>query len=157
MARTKHHGDRDGAKADLRTDGSNETATWLVVDLIVIADSGVGTNRSVEDVPILRPEQIRLIGERQALVVAENAPPLIAELRRCLDGKPGRAHLARQAAARDQVGAARDNLIDAGIRTAAAVAYARQHRLSPADATGGISGGISGDAARPDTGRARSW
>ena len=104
---------------------------------------GVGTNRSVEDVPVLRPEQIRLIPERQALVVAENAPPLIAQLRRCLDGKAGRALLARQAAARDRVGAARTDLVDVGERTAAAVAYAQQHRLhdTTSDSTAADPGG----------------
>ena len=110
---------------------------------------GVGTNRSVEDVPVLRPEQIRLIPERQALVVAENAPPLIARLRRCLDGRAGRALLARQTAARDLVGAAREDLVDVDQRTAAAVAYAQQHRLNPADATDG--------AGQPDTDDRRAW
>lgn len=90
----------------------------------------------------------RLIGERQALVVAENAPPLIAKLRRCLDGPAGRALLARQAAARDQVGAARKDLIDVDDRTAAAVSYAQQHRLHPTHADGG--GGLPNTTGLPD-------
>ncbi len=114
---------------------------------------GVGTNRSVADVPVLRPEQIRLIPERQALVVAENAPPLIAKLRRCLDGRVGRALLARQAAGRDQVGAAREDLLDTGVRTAAALAYAQRHRLTPADTDSGATGG----AGRPDTDDRKAW
>jgi len=44
---------------------------------------GIGTNRSVEDVPVLRPEHIRLIPERQALIVAENAPPSPASTKGC--------------------------------------------------------------------------
>ena len=108
---------------------------------------GTGTNRTTEDVPVLRPEQIRLIPERQALVVAENAPPLIAQLRRCLDGRAGRALLGQQRAARASVGAAGEDLIDVSQRTASAVGYAQQHRLSrtpapgvgldPADSAGG--------------------
>ncbi len=115
---------------------------------------GVGTNRTVEDVPVLRPEQIRLIPERQALVVAENAPPLIAKLRRCLDGRAGRELLTRQAAARDQVGRSRQDLVDPGARTAAAVAYAQQHRLTATDDLAGEHGGL---ASRPDDTRAWSW
>jgi type IV secretory pathway TraG/TraD family ATPase VirD4 len=102
--------------------------------------SGVGTNRTVEDVPVLRPEQIRLIPERQALVVAENAPPLIAQLRRCLDGRAGRALLERQRAARDRVGADRQELADVDARTAVAVAYSQQHQLHPTDSSGHPTG-----------------
>ncbi len=102
--------------------------------------SGIGTNRTVEDVPVLRPEQIRLIPERQALVVAENAPPLIAQLRRCLDGRAGRALLERQRAARDQVGADRQELADVDARTAVAVAYSQQHQLHPSDSSGHPTG-----------------
>ena len=93
--------------------------------------SGLSTNRTVEDVPILRPEQIRLIPERQALVVAENAPPLIARLRRCIDGKAGRALLERQRTARDQIGEVREDQAYLRQRTASAVSYAAQHRLTP--------------------------
>ena len=116
---------------------------------------GVGTNRSVEDVPVLRPEQIRLIPERQALVVAENAPPLIAKLRRCLDGRAGRALLDRQATARDRVGAAREQLVDIDLRTAAAVSYAQQHRLHPTDTDRDTNGGGLPDTT--DDRRAWSW
>ncbi len=89
---------------------------------------------------MLRPEQIRLIPERQALVVAENAPPLIAQLRRCLDGRAGRALLERQRAARDQVGADRQELADVDARTAVAVAYSQQHQLHPSDSSGHPTG-----------------
>ncbi len=95
---------------------------------------GIATNRTVEDVPVLRPEQIRLIPERQALVVAENAPPLIAQLRRCLDGRTGRALAAAQAAARDRVGEARETEVDLGARTADAVAHALARQLHPSSA-----------------------
>ena len=57
---------------------------------------GWGKTTAGEDVPILRPEEIRQLPERQALVVSENARPLIAKLHRCIDGKPGKALLAAQ-------------------------------------------------------------
>ena len=50
-----------------------------------------GRSVSGEDIPILRPEEIRQLPERQALVVAENSKPIIAKLTRCIDGKTGRA------------------------------------------------------------------
>ena len=56
---------------------------------------------------VLRPEEIRLLPPGRALVLAENAPPLIARLTRCLTGRRGAALLAAQAAARDRVVAAR--------------------------------------------------
>jgi len=68
---------------------------------------GVGTSRGMEDIPILRPEHIRLLPERHALVVAENAPPILARLRRCIDGRTGRALLEDQRHARARVGATR--------------------------------------------------
>jgi len=103
---------------------------------------GIGTNRSVEDVPVLRPEHIRLIPERQALVVAENAPPILAKLRRCVDGRDGKALLERQAAARSQVSLDRDTQVDPAERTAAALAYAHAHDLTAIDlnSPGGDSG-----------------
>jgi type IV secretion system protein VirD4 len=70
---------------------------------------GAGWARSThgEDTPVLRPEEIRLLPPGRALVLAENAPPLIARLTRCLTGRRGAALLAAQAAARDRVVAAR--------------------------------------------------
>ncbi|SFT82498.1 Type IV secretory system Conjugative DNA transfer [Geodermatophilus amargosae] len=68
-----------------------------------------GWSRSThgEDVPVLRPEEIRRLPPGRALVVAEHAPPLIARLDRCLTGRGGAALLAGQAAARSRVAAAR--------------------------------------------------
>jgi type IV secretion system protein VirD4 len=53
--------------------------------------------------PILRPEEIRQLPERHALVVAENTRPILAKLTRCIDGKPGRQLLDQQKAARAQL------------------------------------------------------
>ena len=92
---------------------------------------GVGTSRSGEDVRVLRPGDIRRIPERHALVVAGNAPPIIAKLRRCLDGKDGDRLKAELVAARAQVNRARAEGADIHERTAAALAYARDHRLAP--------------------------
>lgn len=70
---------------------------------------GAGWSRSThgEDTPVLRPEELRLLPPGRALVLAENAPPLIARLTRCLTGRRGAALLAAQTAARDRVAAAR--------------------------------------------------
>jgi hypothetical protein len=105
--------------------GSTRVSRQTVSD----GPGGVSTSRAAEDTPILRPEHLRLLPDRQALVVAENAPPVIAHLRRCIDGTTGRALLADQAAARDQVAAARRHLPDLTARTTAAVAYSRAHHL----------------------------
>jgi type IV secretion system protein VirD4 len=63
---------------------------------------GWGSSVHGEDVPILRPEELRQLPERHALVVAENARPFIARLSRCTDGRAGRALLNAQAAARSR-------------------------------------------------------
>jgi type IV secretion system protein VirD4 len=93
---------------------------------------GWGTHVSGEDVAVLRPEQIRLIGERRALVIAENAPPIIARLTRCVDGRAGRRLLAEQAAEREKVRKARHER-GPGDRTARAHALAREHLLHAGD------------------------
>lgn len=92
---------------------------------------GIGVNRSAEDTPILRPEQLRLIPERHALVVAEHAPPILARMLRCLDGRHGRQLAAELETARANVAAERAAVPDLGERTRAALAYARAHRLHP--------------------------
>lgn len=92
---------------------------------------GMGTSLAVEDVPVLRPEQIRLLPERQALVVAENAAPLIAGLRRCIDGKDGQRLLNELADSRDRVIAARSEGPDADALTQEALAYSRRAHLYP--------------------------
>ncbi len=107
--------------------------------------------------PILRAEHIRLIPDRQALVVAENAPPIIARLRRCVDGRAGKALLARQRAARGKVGQARNTTVELDERTRHAVQYAHQHRLhSPAPRTTGSDDAGSGSAPS-SAGKAWSW
>ena len=63
---------------------------------------GWGSSSYGEDVPILRPEELRQLREGHALVVAENARPFVARLRRCIDGRSGRHLLRAQAAARQR-------------------------------------------------------
>jgi hypothetical protein len=93
---------------------------------------GVGTSRAGEWDRVLRPGDIRRIPERHALVVAGNAPPIIARLRRCLDGKDGRALKASIDAGWTRLAKARKATPDIGARRAAAMSYARDHRLAPA-------------------------
>jgi type IV secretion system protein VirD4 len=61
---------------------------------------GWGSSRYGDDVPVLRPEEIRQLPDHHALVVAGTARPLIARLTRCVDGKAGRELLAELEAAR---------------------------------------------------------
>lgn len=63
---------------------------------------GWGSSIYGDDVPVLRPEEIRQLPDRHALVVAENAKPFIARLTRCIDGRAGRRLLRAQAAARSR-------------------------------------------------------
>jgi type IV secretory pathway TraG/TraD family ATPase VirD4 len=70
------------------------------------ARGGWGSSLYGEDAPILRPEEIRQLPDRHALVVAENAPPFIARLSRCIDGKQGRALLTAQQDARRRLSSA---------------------------------------------------
>ncbi len=92
---------------------------------------GIGTSRAGEDVRVLRPGDIRRIRDRHALIVAGNAPPIIAKLRRCFDGKDGQALKSQLEAARSRVGASRAQATSVADLTGAAVAYAHEHRLAP--------------------------
>lgn len=92
---------------------------------------GMSVSHAAEDTAILRPEQLRATPERHAVVIAENAPPILVRMHRCLDGKDGHALQAELRAARAEVAAARANTPDMTTRTSAAVAYAQAHRLTP--------------------------
>jgi hypothetical protein len=92
---------------------------------------GVGTSRAGEWERVMRPGDIRRLKERHALVIAGNAPPIIARLSRCIDGRDGAKLKAEQAALRKRVAAARQSKPDIGRRTAAAVAYSRANALTP--------------------------
>ncbi|SNS69448.1 type IV secretion system protein VirD4 [Geodermatophilus pulveris] len=94
---------------------------------------GAGWGRSThgETVPVLRPEEIRQLPPGRALVVAENAPPLIARLTRCLTGRRGAELLGAQSAARDRVAAVRDETAAPAERAARAHRAAASAGLAP--------------------------
>ncbi len=92
---------------------------------------GIGTSQSGEDVPVLRPGDIRRIPERHALLVAGNSPPVIARLSRCLDGAAGRQLTAELDTARTRLNTGRKASLSTAERTTAALAYARAHQLTP--------------------------
>jgi len=114
-----------------------------------------GTSYAGSDEPVLRPEEIRLLPERHALVIAENAKPLIAALNRSVDGKPGRTLLAAQAAAAARVTAARGRLTPTFTRTTAALETSQQLDLRPAGAAPGA--GAKDVSAASGRGGDRSW
>ena len=90
-----------------------------------------GRSVSGEDIPVLKPEAIRQLPERQALVVAENGKPIIAKLARCIDGKPGRTLKAEQAAARQRLTAGQTGAANPDQRRLAALVAARHLGLAP--------------------------
>ena len=91
-----------------------------------------GLTASGEDIAILRPEEIRQLPERHALVVAENGRPILAGLDRCIDGPHGSRLLAEQATLRDRLEAHRaGEVVDPRARRIAALVEARRHGLVP--------------------------
>jgi len=83
-----------------------------------------GRTVSGDDIAILRPEEIRQLPIRQALVIAENGKPIIAKLFRCLDGPSGRQLLADQHCLREQLTTNRQLVVTAEARTTAALVEA---------------------------------
>ncbi len=88
-----------------------------------------GRTTTGEDIPILRPEEVRQLPEKHALVIPENGRPILAKLDRCIEGRPGRALLAGQADARAQVAAAMEQRLTGSARTDAALVAARRAAL----------------------------
>lgn len=91
--------------------------------------TGGGRSRNIhtEEIPILRPEEIRQLPDKQALVIAENAKPIIAQLTRCIEGPAGRQLLDQQHQLRDQISATRADSVDVATRTTAALTEAHRH------------------------------
>ena len=89
-----------------------------------------GRSVSGEDMPVLRPEDIRELPERHALIVAENGRPIIARLTRSIEGAPGAALLASQAQARAGLADRHRAHIPAEARATAAVVEAHRHGLT---------------------------
>jgi type IV secretion system protein VirD4 len=94
---------------------------------------GGSTNWGAETEPILRPEEIRMLPQRRALILAENAAPFIARMHRCIDGRAGRELLRAQEIARDAISAERSSGPDLAHKTATAVATAQALRLHAGD------------------------
>jgi type IV secretion system protein VirD4 len=92
-----------------------------------------GRTTSGEDIPILRPEEIRQLPERHALVVAENGKPIIAGLTRCIDGKPGRRLRHQQHQARSRLAETRSTITPGMRATAALVEAGRRGLTDPRD------------------------
>jgi type IV secretion system protein VirD4 len=62
-----------------------------------------GRSAHGDDMLILRPEEVRQLPEKHALIVAENSKPIIARLTRCIDGKTGQTLLYQQRELRQQL------------------------------------------------------
>lgn len=90
-----------------------------------------GRTTSGEDIPILRPEEVRQLQERHALVIAENGKPIIARLSRCVDGSSGRQLLAAQEKLRLELEAVRRAVLTPEDRQAAALVEAERSCLAP--------------------------
>lgn len=88
-----------------------------------------GRQATGEDIAIMTPAEVRQLAERRALVLAENSPPIIADLHRCIDGKDGRRLLAEQGKLRAALAAARGRQVDPETRASVAVVEARRRGL----------------------------
>ena len=88
---------------------------------------------SAEDIPILTGAEVRQLPERHALVVAENGRPMIARLKRSIEGKRGRVLQKDMKELRSRLDATRRQRVPASARLAAVQAEARQHGLAGGD------------------------
>ena len=81
-----------------------------------------------DDMLILRPEEVRQLPEKHALVVAENSKPIVARLTRCIDGQTGRELLAQQREKRRELQVGRDQAVSSEARAVAALAERRDRQ-----------------------------
>jgi type IV secretion system protein VirD4 len=89
-----------------------------------------GRTFSGEDIPVLRPEEIRQLQEREALVLAENGKPIIARLARCIEGQAGRQLLAAHDQLRAVLAQRSPQVPTPEARAAAALAEARHRGIA---------------------------
>ncbi|GAA5122481.1 hypothetical protein GCM10023339_40970 [Alloalcanivorax gelatiniphagus] len=94
---------------------------------------GGGRSYSGDDIAIMRPEEVRQLPERRALVIAENGKPIIAKLHRCVEGKDGADLLAQQRALRQRLAGDRSPRITPEARATAALVEARRLGFSDND------------------------
>jgi type IV secretion system protein VirD4 len=79
-----------------------------------------------EDIAIITGEEFRRLPDKQAIVIAEAARPIIAELIRCVEGKAGAALKAQREELREKVANKRRGTVSAQARAVAAVARAKR-------------------------------
>jgi type IV secretion system protein VirD4 len=89
-----------------------------------------GRTFSGEDIAIIRPEEIRRLPERHALVIAENGKPIIARLSRCIDGRAGARLLTCQQDLRAELAERHSPTQTAEARATAALAEARRRGIA---------------------------
>jgi type IV secretion system protein VirD4 len=75
---------------------------------------------------LIRPEEIRRLPGRHALVIAENGKPIIARLSRCIDGRTGARLLAVQHQLRAELAERHSATPTAEARAIAALVEARR-------------------------------
>lgn len=107
--------------------------------------NGGGRSYSGDDIPIMRPEEVRQLPERQVLVIAENGRPIIAKLHRCVEGKVGARLLTDQRALRNSLTTDRRMVVTPEARAAAALAEARRLGFLDDDTDASSSFGPLGD------------
>lgn len=90
-----------------------------------------GRTTSGDDIEIMRPEEVRQLPERQALVIAEAGKPIIAKLTRCVEGPLGEQLLEQQRILRQRLSDDRGMVVTSDARAAAAQVEA--HRLGLVD------------------------
>src|SRR5215218_10415783 len=89
-----------------------------------------GRTLSGDDIAIIRPEEIRRLPERHALVIAENGKPIIARLSRCIDGRSGARLLAGQVRLRSELTERCSATPTAEARATAALVEARRRGIA---------------------------
>ena len=92
-----------------------------------------GRSSHGDDMLILRPEEVRQLPEKHALVIAENTKPIIARLTRCIEGRTGHTLLSQQANLRHQLQQQPSRQVSAEARALAALTHARHHGMVDAD------------------------
>ena len=89
-----------------------------------------GRTFSGEDIAIIRPEEIRRLSERHALVIAENGKPIIARLSRCMEGGSGTRLLVGQQHLRAELAERHSVIPTVEVRATAALVEARRRGIA---------------------------
>lgn len=85
-----------------------------------------GRSAHGDDMLILRPEEVRQIPEKHALVVAEASKPIIARLSRCIEGRTGEQLRSQQQDVRRRLHDRQGHTISSEARAVAAIAASRK-------------------------------